>query len=311
VKAASADGTAASAASTQEFLQLRCQLPDASAAELEEPTRQPAAPRPREGLVPDELLQHAAGAIATRQLEIEIVKEDLVKNETASSPIGPDAVTHAKEGTAASKRAEEQEEQEEEEATMRRTAATKQAGEVDATTKQVDEEAAAKKLALNIDAAEWVPSSDACPYLSSSTPYAELEPTKNQTEETAPEQTAELPCVKQLQQQQRQGSSERAKAAAFAKPLLDMDATIAKEERAREKLLEMHSKLHVKRIRDFARGRTRVLEFGDMPPEICELSRHDLLVLVREVGDAMNDAAAARHFRLAAGGPNCLARVAS
>ena len=167
-------------------------------------------------------------------------------------------MTHAKEGTAASKRAEEQEEQEEEEATMRRTAATKQAGEVDATTKQVDEEAAAKKLALNIDAAEWVPT---CPYLSSSTPYAELEPTKNQ-------------------------------------------------ERA-EKLLEMHSKLHVKRIRDFARGRTRVLEFGDMPPEICELSRHDLLVLVREVGDAMNEAAAARHFRLAAGGPRCLARAAS
>jgi hypothetical protein len=198
---------------------------------------------------------------------------------------------------------------------MRRTAATKQAEEVDATAKQVDEEAAAKKLALNIDAAEWVPSSDTCPYLSSSTLYTELEPTKNQTMETAPEQTAELPCAKQLQQQQRQGCSERAKADAFAKPLLDTDATIAKEERARarEKLLEMHSKLHVKRIRDFACGRTRVLEFGDMPPEIYELSRHDLLVLVREVGDAMNEAAAARHFRLAAGGPTrrCLARAAS
>lgn len=49
-----------------------------------------------------------------------------------------------------------------------RTAATKQAGKVDATTTQVDEEAPAKKLALNIDAAEWVP--DTCLYLSSSTP---------------------------------------------------------------------------------------------------------------------------------------------
>ena len=35
---------------------------------------------------------------------------------------------------------------------------------------KTNEEAPAKKLALNIDAAEWVPSSETCPYLSSSTP---------------------------------------------------------------------------------------------------------------------------------------------
>jgi hypothetical protein len=85
----------------------------------------------------DELLEHAAGGIATRQPEIEISKEEPTQQETASSSIGPDAVKHANEGTAASKRAGE-----EEEATMWRTAATKQAEEVDAATKQFDEEAA-------------------------------------------------------------------------------------------------------------------------------------------------------------------------
>ena len=35
---------------------------------------------------------------------------------------------------------------------------------------RTDDDAPAKKLALDIDAAEWVPSSDMCPYLSSSTP---------------------------------------------------------------------------------------------------------------------------------------------
>ena len=35
---------------------------------------------------------------------------------------------------------------------------------------RTDDDAPAKKLALDVDAAEWVPSSDMCPYLSSSTP---------------------------------------------------------------------------------------------------------------------------------------------
>ena len=57
----------------------------------------------------------------------------------------------------------------------------------------------------------------------------------------APELTAELACVKELLRQQREGRSERAKVDAIVKTLRDTDAAIAKEEKARQEALRMHS----------------------------------------------------------------------
>jgi hypothetical protein len=57
----------------------------------------------------------------------------------------------------------------------------------------------------------------------------------------APELTAELACVKELLRQQREGRSERAKVDAIVKTLRDADAAIAKEEKARQEALLMHS----------------------------------------------------------------------
>ena len=57
--------------------------------------------------------------------------------------------------------------------------------------------------------------------------------------------------------------------------------------------------LHVMHIRNFAHGRIKILEFGDMPPAIGAMKSHDLLTLIHDVGSVLEDSDAALIFTTA------------